>query len=309
MKSETTIDLDKPPSDNKKSLRRGNPKSYDSKGPAVTLAPIIIWMLALFIVPILLVVLVSFFVRGEIGDIQYTFTFKNYVNLVNARYAKILWDSLVISAFTTIFCLILGYPFAYYVARAPKKIRPLLLLLIILPFWTNSLVRTYAWILLLRTEGIINTILINLHFISQPLQLLYNDGAVLIGMVYVMFPFMVLPLYSSIEKLDFSLLEAASDLGASPYKAFYKITLPLTKAGIMSGCILVFVPTLGYFFIPDLMGGSKIILISNLIKNQFLAARNWPLGAAVSVVLIIIMFVLLSLYSKLGGTKDKMEVL
>jgi spermidine/putrescine transport system permease protein len=124
-----------------------------------------------------------------------------------------------------------------------------------------------------------------------------------------MFPFMVLPLYSSIEKLDFSLLEAASDLGASPYKAFCKITLPLTKAGIMSGCILVFVPTLGYFFIPDLMGGSKIILISNLIKNQFLAARNWPLGAAVSVVLIIIMFVLLSLYSKLGGTKDKMEVL
>jgi spermidine/putrescine transport system permease protein len=309
MKSETTIDLDKPPSDNKKNPRRGNPKSYDSKGPVVTLAPIIIWMLALFIVPILLVVLVSFFVRGEIGDIQYTFTIKNYVNLVNARYAKILWDSLVISAFTTIFCLILGYPFAYYVARAPKKIRPLLLLLIILPFWTNSLVRTYAWILLLRTEGIINTILMNLHFISQPLQLLYNDGAVLIGMVYVMFPFMVLPLYSSIEKLDFSLLEAASDLGASPYKAFCEITLPLTKAGIMSGCILVFVPTLGYFFIPDLMGGSKIILISNLIKNQFLAARNWPLGAAVSVVLIIIMFVLLSIYSKLGGTKDKMEVL
>jgi spermidine/putrescine transport system permease protein len=304
-----TRSIEKPPSGTRTNMLKLKMFLKKNLGISSTLSPIIIWMLSLFIVPIVLVILVSFFVRGDVGDIQYTFTFKNYVKLINPRYAKILWDSLVISSFTTVLCLALGYPFAYFVARSKKKFRPLLLLLIILPFWTNSLVRTYAWIILLRTEGIINTYLMKLHLIAQPLQLLYNDGAVMIGMLYMMFPFMVLPLYSSIEKLDFSLLDAASDLGASPLKAFMKITLPLTKPGIMSGCILVFVPTLGYFFIPDLMGGSKIILISNLIKNQFLAARNWPFGAAVSVILIVIMFIILSLYSKLGGTKDKMEVL
>jgi spermidine/putrescine transport system permease protein len=278
-------------------------------GPVSTLSPIVIWMLSLFLVPILLVLLVSFFTRGEVGDIEYILTLSNYSKLIDARYVKILFDSLVIAIFTTAFCLALGYPFAYFVARSNKKFRPILLLLIILPFWTNSLVRTYAWIILLRTEGIINTYLLKLHFIKEPLHMLYTEGSVLIGMVYMMFPFMVLPLYSSIEKLDFSLLEAASDLGASPFKSFLKITLPLTKPGIMSGSILVFVPTLGYFFIPDLMGGSKIMLISNLIKNQFLSARNWPFGAAVSIVLILIMFAILFIYSKLGGTKDKMEVL
>ena len=278
-------------------------------GPISTLSPIVIWMLSLFLVPILLVLLVSFFTRGEVGDIEYILTLSNYSKLIDARYVKILFDSLVIAVFTTAFCLALGYPFAYFVARSRNKFRPILLLLIILPFWTNSLVRTYAWIILLRTEGIINTYLLKLHFIKEPLQMLYTEGSVLVGMVYMMFPFMVLPLYSSIEKLDFSLLEASSDLGASPFKSFLRITLPLTKSGIMSGSILVFVPTLGYFFIPDLMGGSKIMLISNLIKNQFLSARNWPFGAAVSIILILIMFVILFIYSKLGGTKDKMEVL
>jgi spermidine/putrescine transport system permease protein len=304
-----TRSIEKPPSWLKATLQKLRLFFKGNLGIFSTLSPIIIWMLSLFVVPIVLVVIVSFFVRGEVGDIQYTLTLKNYIKLVNPRYGKILWDSLAISTSTTVLCLVLGYPFAYFVARSKKKYRPLLLLLIILPFWTNSLVRTYAWIILLRTEGIINTYLMKLHLIAEPLQLLYNDGAVMIGMLYMMFPFMVLPLYSSIEKLDFSLLEAASDLGASPMKAFMRIALPLTKPGIMSGCILVFVPTLGYFFIPDLMGGSKIILISNLIKNQFLASRNWPFGAAVSVILIVIMFVILSLYSKLGGTKDKMEVL
>lgn len=278
-------------------------------GAAQTLSPIIIWMSSFFVVPILLVILVSFLTRGEVGDIQFTITLGNYESLINPLYIKILWSSLLIAFFTTALCLFLGYPFAYFVARAKKRVRPLLLLLIILPFWTNSLVRTYAWIILLRTEGVINTLLLNLKIISEPLQLLYNDGAVLIGMVYMMLPFMVLPLYAAIEKLDFSLLEAASDLGASPYNAFMKVTLPLTKGGIISGSLLVFVPTLGYFFIPDLMGGSKIVLISNLIKNQFLSARNWPFGSAVSVILIIIMFIIIGLYFKLGGTKNKLEVM
>jgi ABC-type spermidine/putrescine transport system, permease component I len=297
----------KTPLINEKSKISSCIKNY--RGPLYTLSPIVLWMLSLFIIPIILVIVVSFFTRGDVGDIKYTFTISNYTNLLNARYIKILLDSLIISFFTTLFCLLLGYPFAYFVARANKKYRSLLLLLIILPFWTNSLVRTYSWIILLRTEGIINSYLIKLHLIGSPLKLLYNEGSVLMGMVYMMFPFMVLPLYATIEKLDFSLLEAASDLGASHVKAFLKITLPLTKVGIMSGCILVFVPTLGFFFIPDLMGGSKIVLISNLIKNQFLAARNWPFGAAISVILIILMFLILGIYSILGGTKDKMEVL
>jgi spermidine/putrescine transport system permease protein len=279
-----------------------------AKGVLKTISPIFVWMMTFFVVPIFLITIISFFTRGQYGEVVYKVTFDNYIRIFNPLYIKIFFNSLLISLVTTLLCLTLGYPFAYFIARASKKYRGILLLLIILPFWTNSLVRTYAMIMLLRTEGLINTLLINLHIISEPLKLLYNNTAVLIGMVYMMFPFMVMPLYSSIEKMDFSLLDAASDLGAAPAKAFMKITLPLTKGGIISGCLLVFVPTLGYFFIPDLMGGSKVILISNLIKNQFLSSRNWPLGSAISVVLIIVMFLMIKLYSKLGGSKSKMEV-
>lgn len=279
-----------------------------AKGVLKTISPIFLWMMAFFVVPIFLITIISFFTRGQYGEVVYKVTFDNYIRLFNPLYIKIFFNSLLISLVTTLLCLILGYPFAYFIARAEKKYRGVLLLLIILPFWTNSLVRTYAMIMLLRTEGLINTLLMSLNLINEPLKLLYNNTAVLIGMVYMMFPFMVMPLYSSIEKMDFSLLDAASDLGASPAKAFMKVTLPLTKGGIISGCLLVFVPTLGYFFIPDLMGGSKVILISNLIKNQFLSSRNWPLGSAISVVLIIIMFLMIKLYSKLGGSKSKMEV-
>lgn len=279
-----------------------------TKGVFKTISPIFLWMMAFFVVPIFLITIISFFTRGQYGEVVYKVTLDNYVRLFNPLYVKIFFNSLLISLVTTLLCLILGYPFAYIIARASKKYRGILLLLIILPFWTNSLVRTYAMIMLLRTEGLINTLLMNLNLIKEPLKLLYNNTAVLIGMVYMMFPFMVMPLYSSIEKMDFSLLDAASDLGAAPAKAFMKITLPLTKGGIISGCLLVFVPTLGYFFIPDLMGGSKVILISNLIKNQFLSSRNWPLGSAISVVLIIVMFLMIKLYSRLGGSKSKMEV-
>lgn len=283
-------------------------KLKSKSGVLSTLSPVVIWMAAFFVIPIFLMLIVSFCKRGEVGDIVYSPTLSNFIKFISPRYLKILWDSLFISIVTTVLCLALGYPFAYFVARSAKKYRTILLMLIILPFWTNSLIRTYAWIILLRTEGIINTYLMRFHVIGEPLKLLYNDGAVLIGMVYTMFPFMVLPLYSAIEKLDFSLLEAAADLGANPRKAFLKVTLPLTRGGILSGCMLVFVPTLGLFFIPDLMGGSKITLISNLIKNQFLSSRNWPFGSAISIIIMIIMFSLLGLYSKLGGSKDKMEV-
>jgi len=279
-----------------------------NSGIFASLAPIVLWMTAFFVLPVLYIVVVSFCSRGETGDLVYKFTLTNYKSLLNPLYAKIFFNSLVISVFTTALCLIFGYPFAYIIARSGKKYKPLLLLLIILPFFTNSLVRTYAMIILLRSEGIINSYLLKLHLIKEPLKLLYNNVSVMIGMLYMMFPFMILPLYASIEKLDKRLIEAASDLGASPVKTFIKITLPLTKSGIVSGSMLVFVPTLGLFFITDLMGGSKVVLMSNLIKNQFLTARNWPLGSAISVILITIMALLIAFSSKHGSKKENMGV-
>ncbi|MGV8982066.1 ABC transporter permease [Clostridium sp.] len=274
-----------------------------------TILPAMLWMIGFFVIPLLFIVIVSFSTRGEVGNIVYKFTLSNYTKLLNPLYIDIFFKSILIAINTTVLCLLLGYPFAFIIANVNKKFKPLLLLLIILPFWTNSLVRTYAMIILLRTEGIINTVLLNLHIINIPLNLMYNNTAVMIGMLYMMFPFMVLPLYTSIEKLDKRILDAASDLGATPLYKFLKITLPLTKGGIVSGSILVFIPTLGLFFITDLMGGSKVILMSNLIKNQFLTARDWPFGSAISVILIIFMLSIIIYNSKVSGTKGTKEVL
>lgn len=280
----------------------------NKSGLFATMLPVSIWMLMFFIVPLFLILVVSFCTRGEAGDIVFSFTLSNYARLANKLYVVIFLKSFLISLGTTIICLIFGYPFAFIIAKADKKIKPILLLLIILPFWTNSLVRTYAMIILLRTEGIINTILLNIGLIKAPLHMMYNNFAVMIGMLYMMFPFMVLPLYASIEKLDMALLEAADDLGAGPVDKFLKVTLPLTKGGILSGSLLVFVPTLGLFFITDLMGGSKVVLMSNLIKNQFLTARDWPFGSAFSVILMIVMVIVIFYYTKSNSNKDKWEV-
>lgn len=281
----------------------------NKKGIFVTILPVSLWMLAFFIVPLLLILVVSFCTRGETGDIIFKFTLSNYERMFNKLYLVIFLKSLMVSIFTTLICLIFGYPFAFIIARANKKIKPLLLLLIILPFWTNSLVRTYAMIILLRTEGILNTFLLNIGLIKEPLKLMYNNAAVMIGMLYMMFPFMVLPLYATIEKLDLRVLEAADDLGANPVKKFINVTLPLTRSGILSGSILVLVPTLGLFFITDLMGGSKVVLMSNVIKNQFLTARDWPFGSAISVILMIVMVIVIFYYTKLGGDTKKGQVL
>jgi spermidine/putrescine transport system permease protein len=274
-----------------------------------TIFPALLWMIAFFVIPLLFIVVVSFSTRGEVGNILYKFTLDNYIKLLNPLYIDVFFKSILIAIYTTVLCLLLGYPFAFIIAGVPKKFKPLLLLLIILPFWTNSLVRTYAMIVLLRTEGIINTVLLNFHIIKAPLNLMYNNTAVMIGMLYIMFPFMVLPLYTSIEKLDKRLLDAASDLGATPIYKFLKVTLPLTKGGIISGSILVFIPTLGLFFVTDLMGGSKVILMSNLIKNQFLTARDWPFGSAISVILIIVMLFVIIYNSRVHGTNGTKEVL
>jgi spermidine/putrescine transport system permease protein len=268
-----------------------------------TIGPVTLWMVIFFLVPLLLVLAVSFFTRSSFGGIELPLTVANYVRFFDPLYFKILWVSCVLAFATTVLCLIFGYPFAYIIARSPARYRNILLLLIIVPFWTNSLIRTYAWIVLLRTEGVINTVLLQLGLIDQPLPLLYNETAVLIGLVYTMLPFMILPLYASIEKLDRSLLEAASDLGAKPRQVFWRVTLPLTSPGIMAGSLLVFIPSLGLFFIPDLMGGSKAVLIGNLIKNQFLTARDWPFGSASSIILMVLTLMFITAYILI--TKDK----
>ncbi|MFS0864003.1 spermidine/putrescine ABC transporter permease PotB [Fredinandcohnia sp. 179-A 10B2 NHS] len=274
------------------------------------ISPVALWMIAFLFIPILLILIVSFMSRGTYGGIEYVFTLQNYARFFDPLYLDILLMSILMAAATTGICIIFGYPFAYLIARSSPKYRTLLLFLVIIPFWTNSLIRTYAWIILLRTEGVINHLLMGLGIISEPLTLLYNSGAILIGLVYTLFPFMVLPLYASIEKLDKSYLEAASDLGAKGWQTFLKITLPLTMPGIVAGSLLVFIPTLGLFFIPDLMGGAKTMMIGNLIKNQFLTARDWPFGAASSVILVILTMILIFVYLRISkGNKDDLGVM
>ena len=192
----------------------------------------------------------------------------------------------------------MGYPLAYYIARLPRHLRSKGLILCMIPFWINFLIRSYAWVIILRTQGVINTLLLKAGLIDLPLQFLYNEGAVMIGMVYALLPFMILPVYVSIEQLDRRLLGAAADLGASPFTAFRKITLPLTLPGIAAGTILVFISSLGMFVVPDVMGGSKAALVGNVIQNQFLSARDWPFGSALSILLALLSLILIILYYK-----------
>jgi ABC-type spermidine/putrescine transport system, permease component I len=269
--------------------------------------PISLWMIILVAIPLLYVIYLSFLQRGITGGIELKPSFDNYLRMGNPLYFKVFWDSIFLAFITTLLTLLLGYPFAYFVAKLPQKIRLFIMILMMVPFWTNSLIRTYGWMILLRTDGLINQFLIKLGFLHEPLKMLYNYGSVLVGMVYVFFPFMVLPIYASLEKLDKSYLEAAKDLGANNREAFLSVTLPLTLPGIIAGCILVFVPTIGFFFIPDLMGGSKVMLIGNLIRNQFLISRDWPFGAALSIVMMILAYIFIGAFNRMNKNKVKTE--
>ena len=270
----------------------------------VMVGPIVVWLALFIVIPLIYVFAISFMNRGLYSGVVMEFTLDNYIQLLDLEYLNIFWKSILLAVETSVICLLLGYPFAMIMARADKRMKPAMMLLIMLPFWTNSLIRTYGWNTLLRSEGIINNLLLRLGLIQKHLELLYTDGAVLLGMVYTLFPFMVLPLYSSIEKLDPSLMEAAGDLGARRVRSFLRVMLPLTAPGIFAGTIQVFIPTLGYFFISDMMGGGKTMYIGNLIKNQFLSARNWTLGAALSILLILLTLLLMKLYSRVGKMED-----
>lgn len=232
------------------------------------------------------------------------FTLDNFKKIFDKVYLKTFVDSLKLAFATTILTLILGYPFGYFMAKLKPKSRNLVMMLVIIPFWTNALIRIYGWIIILRTKGILNSFLINLGLINEPLKILYTYAAVLIGMVYSLLPFMILSVYTSAEKIDWSLVEASRDLGATRLQSFLTVTLKLTLPGILSGIVLVFVPSIGLFFISDLLGGGKIILVGNLIKNQLLVSRDWPFGAALSVVMMAMTLFIIWIYRKISGTSS-----
>ena len=265
--------------------------------------PMYLWSIVFVFVALLYVIGLSFLKRGELIGVTNELTLDNYARLAAPQYATVLLGSLKLAFFTTLICVAIGYPFGYLMARLKPVTRSVVLLLIIVPFWTNALIRIYGWRILLLANGPLNTILMGLGVVKEPVKLLYTDGAVLLGMVYALIPFMILPTFTTVDKLDFSVVEAARDLGASPLRAFLTVTVPLTLSGLMAGCVLVFIPSMGLFFLNDLLGGSKSVLAGGLIQ-QLINSRDLPMAAALSVLLLAVTGVIIALYRKLGGSGD-----
>lgn len=282
----------------KKTARRRKDKAW-------TMAvPLYLFTIVFVVIPLIYIVVLSFLQKDVLWGVTNQFTLNNYVKMFDPVYGKTFLDSLKLAFATTIITTLMGYPFGYFMAKLAPNRRNFVMLLVVVPFWTNALVRIYGWMILLRTKGVLNQALLALGMVDEPIKILYTYGAVLIGMVYSLLPFMILPVYSSVEKMDWSLVEAARDLGAGRIKAFFTVTLKLTLPGVLSGFVLVFVPSIGLFFLADLLGGGKIMLVGNLIKNQLLQARDWPFGAALSVVLMLMTFLIIFLYRKLTHSKD-----
>ena len=266
------------------------------------LAPGTLWLLVFFLAPILIMLVYSVMPRGIYGGVDPGFTLEHYRRFFDPLYLDILQRTFVWSAACTVICLGLGYPVAYVIARAGRW-KSFLLFLVVLPFWTSFLVRTFAMIFLLRDTGLINNWLVKLGV--DPIAMLYTPFAVMAGLVYGFLPFMILPIYASLEKLDFSLLEAAEVLGARPAERFRRVTLPLSMPGVVAGCLLVFIPALGSFLTSDLLGGAKEMMIGNLVQNQFSAARNWPFGSAASFIVMALVLAAVMLYLKVKDREQE----
>jgi spermidine/putrescine transport system permease protein len=268
--------------------------------PRLLLTPAILWLLLLIVAPLVIVLVVSIATRGPYGKTIYAFTPANFLRAFDPLYLRAYWRTIWIAMTTTLLCAVVSYPVAYYLAlRAPERWKRTLLVLTVIPFWTSFLIRTYAWILLLRSEGVINSALMSSGLIGVPLKLLYSDFAVLVGQVYGELPFMILPIYVALDRLDVRLFEAAQDLGANRFWTFVKVTLPLSRPGLIAGIVLVFIPSLGAFITPDLLGGAKSVMIGNLIQNQF-AQLNQPFGSALSLILTAAVLLLLAIAFKSG---------
>lgn len=252
----------------------------------VFLLPARLWMALFFAAPLAIVCGYSFLTRGDYGGVEQPWTIENFTRLADPLYLAILWRSVWIASLATALCVLFGFPLALFISRAGSR-KNLYLQLVLLPFWTSFLVRTYAWLFILRDTGLVNTVLLRLHLIATPIELLYNDGAVLLGLVYNFLPFFILPMYATLERLDPALLEAASDLGARPFATLWRVVIPVSAPGMIAGAVLVFIPCLGAYLTPDLLGGGKTVMLGNLVQNQFTTARDWPFGSAASLFLML----------------------
>ena len=272
--------------------------------------PMLLWTVIFVGATIGYIILLSFLKRNPEGNgVIFEFTLENYAKLMQPGYFKVFSSTLLLGLETTLICIAIGYPFGLLMAKASGRMRSLLMLMVIVPFWTNALVRIYGWRILLMGDGLINKILMLLGFIEKPLKLMNTHGAVVLGMVYGLVPFMILSSYTSAEKLDRSLLDAGRDLGAKPWKVFLTVTLPLTKPGLLAGSVLVFVPSLALFFISDLLGGANDVLIGTLVRDQLLKSRDWPFAAALAVVLLAVTGIVMAAYRKAGGKSSDMTLM
>lgn len=265
--------------------------------PLVLLGPGFAFYLVLVAAPLLLVVAYTFTTRGRFGGVEWVFTLDNYTRAFDSLYLDVLWSSLGIALAATVIALLIGFPTAYAITKLPPRWRTVALVLVVVPFWTNFLIRIYAWIVLLNSQGVVNDLLIGAGILDDPVGLLYTDGAVVVGLVYAYLPLMILPLYAAIERIDTELLEASANLGAGRVRTFISVTLPLTLPGAITGSILVFVPSLGNFVVPELLGGGKTVMVGNLIRDQFLKAQDWSFGSVLAMVVVVALLGLFLLQS------------
>lgn len=270
----------------------------------LTLVPIYAFTIIFVVFPLVYMVFLSFMSRAEVWGVVAEFTLDNYKRILEPLYLNTFVESLKLALLSTVIIILLGYPFGYYMAQLSAKWKRRVMLLLMIPFWTSSLLRLYGWIIVFRSNGVLDTILMKAHIIKEPLKLLYSYPAVTVGMVYALVPFMILSVYSSVDKMDWNLVEASRDLGASGTKAFLTVTLPLTMPGLVSGVILTFIPSMGLFFIADILGGNKIVLVGSLIQEQLTKGRNMPFAAALSVVLMLLTTILIALYKRLFHTRE-----
>ena len=289
------------------SSKAGRQKRHSRLPVLAQAGPVSVWMILFVTLPLLYIIYISFMKRGVFGDVVYEFSMASYKEIMDPLYFSVILKSFRVAFVTTGLCLLFGYPLAYYIATRKPETASKLIMLLMIPFWTNGMMRLNAWMLFFQVNGPVNYVLTHLGLVQKPVMFLYTDWLVNIGLFTNMLPFAVLPMYSSIEKLQKNLLEASYDLGANRVTTFLKVTLPLTFPGIFSAIILTFIPALGTYTVTDMLGGGKVLYIGNIIKNQFGATRNWPLGAALSVLLLVITALLIFIYSRFAGLED-MEV-
>lgn len=279
-------------------------KKQKTKKEALMLLPLYIFTVLFVLGPLVYMVVLSFLQRAETWGVTGEFTLKNYLNILEPVYLNTFKESFKLAMISTVLIILIGYPFGYFMAKLTAEWKKRTMMFLMIPFWTSSLIRLYGWIIIFRANGVLDKLLMALGITEEPLKLLYTYPAVVVGMIYALLPFMIFAVYSSAEKMDWTLVEAARDLGASRMRAFLTVTLKMTLPGLLSGIILTFVPSMGLFFIADILGGNKVVLVGSLIQDQLMKAHNWPFAAALAVILTILTSVMIALYRKISGVKD-----